>query len=132
MDDCVFCKIVRGELPSWKVWENALAIAILDLEPITAYHTLVLPKSHYENIFDVPPDILKEVIATTQQVCLLYREKLGIQNIHLLNNNGRQALQSVFHMHIHIIPVTQRVFPGPIQKHPEMMSEYPEMLARLK
>ena len=89
MDDCVFCKIVRGELPSWKVWENELAIAILDLEPITAYHTLVLPKRHYENIFDVPPDILKEIIATTQQVCLLYREKLGIQNIHLLNNNGR-------------------------------------------
>jgi len=97
MDDCVFCKIVRGELPSWKVWENELAIAILDLEPITAYHTLVLPKSHYENIFDCPPDILKEVIATTQQVCLLYREKLGIQNIHLLNNNGRQALQSFPH-----------------------------------
>ncbi len=132
MDDCVFCKIVRGELPSWKVWENEQAIAIFDLDPITAYHTLVLPKSHYENIFEIPPDLLKEVIAATQQVCLLYREKLGIQSMHLLNNNGRQALQSVFHMHIHIIPVTQRVFPGPIKKHPELMSQYPEMLARLE
>ena len=56
MDDCVFCKIVRGELPSWKVWENEQAIAILDLDPITAYHTLVLPKCHYENIFEIPPD----------------------------------------------------------------------------
>ncbi len=132
MDECVFCKIVRGELHSWKVWEDEQTLAIFDLGPITAYHTLVLPKDHYENIFETPPDLLQAVIATTQQVCLLYREKLGIQNIHLLNNNGRQALQSVFHMHIHIIPVTQRIFPGPIQKHPELMSQYPEMFALTK
>ena len=58
MDDCVFCKIVSGELPSWKVWENEQAIAILDLEPITAYHTLVLHQSPYENIFAISPDLL--------------------------------------------------------------------------
>ncbi len=132
MDECVFCKIVRGELPSWKVWEDEQTLAIFDLGPITAYHTLVLPKDHYENIFETPPDLLKAVIATTQQVCLLYREKLGIQNIHLLNNNGRQALQSVFQMQIHIIPVIQHILPVPIQKHPELMSQYPEMLARLQ
>jgi len=132
MDDCVFCKIVRSELPSWKVMENEYAIAILDLEPIVEYHTLVLPKAHYRDIFEIPPDLLKEVIIMTQQVCLLYREKLGIQNIHLLDNNGRLALQSIFHMHIHILPVTQRLFPGPIQKHPELVSHYPEFLTRLK
>lgn len=131
MDDCVFCKIVRGELPSWKVWENEHTLAILDQDPIAEYHTLVLPKVHYVDIFKIPPDLLKEVVAATQEVCLLYREKLGIQNIHLLNNNGRQALQSVFHLHIHILPVTQRLFPGPIQKHPEMVNQYLEMLARL-
>ena len=132
MDDCVFCKIVRGELPSWKVWEDEHTLAILDLDPIVEYHTLVMPKEHYRDIFEIPPELLKEVIATTQQVCLLYRQKLGIQNLHLLDNNGRQALQSVFHMHMHILPITQRLFPGPIQKHPELVSHYPEMLARLQ
>lgn len=84
-----FCKIINGELPSWKVWENEQAIAILNLDPITACHTLVLPKEHYENIFEIL--VIEEVIAATQRVCLLCHEKHPKRS--LLNNNGRQTMR---------------------------------------
>ena len=104
MNDCIFCKIIRAEAKSWKIWENDYAYAFLDIHPVSRYHTLVIPKNHYENIFDIPESELREVIAGVKKVCKLYEEKLGIQNLQIVNSNGREGQQDVFHIHFHIVP----------------------------
>ena len=104
MDNCIFCKIIRGEAPSWKVMETPNAMAFLDINPISKYHTLVVPKSHACDIFEISEESLSETILLVRKVCRLYKEKLGIENIQIINNNGREAQQDVFHIHYHIIP----------------------------
>ncbi len=104
MNNCIFCKIVKGEAKSWKILENAHVYAFLDIHPVSKYHTLVIPKRHYENLFDIPEEDLKEVIAGVRTIVKLYEEKLGIQHVQILSNNGREAQQDVFHSHFHIIP----------------------------
>lgn len=75
MNDCIFCRIVEGAAPSWKVYETASAYAFLDVNPVNEYHTLVIPKRHYTNVFDVPKDQLAEVIFALKHVVDLYYEK---------------------------------------------------------
>ena len=104
MDDCIFCKIVRGEAPSWKVYEDDHAYAFLDIHPATKYHTLVIPKRHSINMFDVTEDDLLHVMAAVKRVIDLYRDKLGIENAQVINSSGAQAQQDVFHLHYHIVP----------------------------
>lgn len=104
MENCIFCKIVKGEAPSWKVYENEHTYAFLDINPVNEYHTLIIPKNHYENIFDTPEEELKEVIATVKKVGMLYQEKLDMRNMQIINSNGAEAQQDVFHIHYHILP----------------------------
>ena len=131
MDDCVFCRIVRGEIPCWKVLETEHALAFLDLEPVMEYHTLVIPKAHHPDLFSVPVEVLCQTGAAIKQVARLYQDKLGIDNMHLFNNSGRLARQTVFHLHFHIVPVRAgRPLLG-FEKHPEMVHHYPEMLRAL-
>ncbi|MGV8050362.1 MAG: HIT family protein [Anaerolineaceae bacterium] len=133
MENCVFCKIAKGEISCWKVYEDENSIAFLDLDPVSEYHTLVIPKNHYQDILDIPEGELKELISSVQKVCLLYQEKLGITNVQLFNNSGRDAQQSVFHIHFHIIPRSHadgnNVY---LNKHPELMAKYDRMLEKLK
>jgi histidine triad (HIT) family protein len=107
MGQCIFCKIVTGEARSWKVWEDEQAYAFLDIHPISTYHTLVIPKKHYANLYDIPEKELQAVIAGVRHVVKLYEEKLGIKNVQIISNNGRAAQQDVFHLHFHIIPRRQ-------------------------
>ena len=104
MKDCIFCKIIRGEIPSYKVYEDQFTYVFLDINPQTKYHTLVIPKDHYENIFDMPQETLAHVMATVKKIVDLYRDKLGITNLNLVHNAGAVAQQMVFHFHMHIIP----------------------------
>lgn len=104
MDSCIFCQIVAQKSPSWKVMENEHAYAFLDINPVSEYHTLVIPKTHHRDIFDTPSDVLQQVIDLVKQVTSLYQEKLGIQNVQIINSNGREAQQDVFHIHYHIVP----------------------------
>jgi len=97
-------KIVNGEANSWNVFENANVYAFLDIHPVSRYHTLVIPKKHYENIFDIPEKELKEVIAAVRQLAQLYKAKLGIENLQIINSNGTEGQQDVFHIHFHIVP----------------------------
>lgn len=133
MKDCIFCKIVRQEAPSARVMESEKAYAFLDIKPMNQYHTLVIPKSHYENIFDVPEEDLKAVMVLLKKVVLLYKEKLGLENIQIISNSGRVAQQEVFHLHFHIAPR----HPGDGQSirwhtHPEYRSQFDEMLKALE
>ena len=68
MRDCIFCKIIEGEAKSWKVYENESVYAFLDIHPVNEYHTLVIPKNHYDNIFDIPEHELKEVIGVIKKL----------------------------------------------------------------
>ena len=104
MDNCLFCKIVKDEIPSEKIYENEKFLAFLDLFPATEGHTLIIPKKHYENIFDIPEDVLKDSMEVAQKIASLLKEKLGAEGINLLNSNNKIAQQEVPHYHIHVIP----------------------------
>ena len=104
MDDCIFCKIIRGEIPSKKVYEDEHTLAFLDINPASKYHTLVIPKNHCVNIYDVSVDELAKVMGTVKTVVEMYEEQYGMKHVNIVNNNGALAGQEVFHLHIHIIP----------------------------
>ena len=132
MSDCIFCKIVKGEAPSWKVMENDHAYAFLDINPVTKYHTLIIPKNHSRDIFDIPEADLREVIALVREVAKLYEEKLGIKNVQVVSSNGREAQQDVFHIHYHIVP--RKLGDGQSirwKTHPEWRKEFDGMIERL-
>ena len=104
MDTCLFCKIIAGVIPTEKVYEDEDSIAFLDIRPINPGHTLVIPKMHYENVFDAPDTTLAHMMIAVKKVAQGLRNGLGAQNINLAMNNGKHAGQVIFHAHIHIIP----------------------------
>lgn len=133
MQDCIFCKVANGEAPSWQVHENEHAYAFLNINSVSRYHSLVIPKSHYVNIFDVEQQALQEVMALVQEVSNLYRLKLGIEDIQIITNAGAAAQQTVFHWHVHIVPRSQEDDLD-IQwtTYPEWRSDFDEMLERIR
>jgi len=133
MKDCIFCKIISGEAESWKIYEDEFTYAFLDIFPINEYHTMVIPKKHYENIFDIPENEAVHIMKTVKKIADLFNEKLGIQNMQIINNNGKEAQQDVFHIHFHIIPR----FSGDNQNikwtsHPEFRERFDDLLVKLK
>lgn len=131
--DCIFCKIIRGDAPSWKVYEDECVFAFLDIHPASEYHTLVIPKKHYVNIFDVPETELVEVMRVVKKLVDLYSRKLGIENVQIINSSGREAQQDVFHFHIHLVP--RKYGDGQDVEwttHPEWTEHYDRWLERLK
>ena len=102
-DDCIFCKIVNGECPSYKIFENDYVYAFLDISKDTYGHTLVIPKEHFENVFDCDDKYLEEVVKATKQIANHYKS-LGFKAVNILNASGKEAGQSVFHLHFHILP----------------------------
>ena len=103
MNDCIFCKIINGEIPSYKIYENEHTLAFLDISQDCFGHTLVIPKKHYENIFDTNETILSEVIKTVKLISNHFKN-LGFDGVNILNNNDKSAEQSIMHLHFHIIP----------------------------
>lgn len=102
--DCIFCKILNGDIPSRKVFENERFIAILDAFPANEGHTLVIPKRHFENIFEIDEETISEAYKIAKNIAEKIKANMGIENINILQNNGATAGQSVNHFHIHIIP----------------------------
>jgi len=133
MNGCIFCQIVDGKIPASKVLESESALAFFDINPVAAYHTLVVPKKHFTNLFDVSAADLKETMELLRKVVALYREKLGLQDLQVLSNSGKYAQQEVFHLHFHIVPRQ----PGDGQNlrwktFPELRHKFEEFLQRLK
>lgn len=132
MEDCIFCQVANGRAPSWKVRENEQAYAFLDINSVSRYHTLVIPKTHYVNIFDVTEEALKEVMAFVQEMAQLYRSQLGIEDIQIITNAGAAAQQTVFHWHVHIVPRRPSDGLDIVWKtHPEWRSDFDKMLEPL-
>lgn len=103
-DDCIFCKIANGEIPSNTVYEDDKYRAILDLNPAEKGHTLILPKAHFDDIFSADEEILKDIMIVTLRVATAVKEAMEPDGINIVQNNGGAAGQSVRHLHVHIIP----------------------------
>jgi histidine triad (HIT) family protein len=103
-NNCIFCKIANGDIPSRTIYENDLFRVILDNGPATDGHALVLPKDHYANLFEIPADTAAEAMKTAQTVAAMLKEKLHADGLNLVQNNGETAGQTVHHFHMHIIP----------------------------
>lgn len=101
---CVFCKIIAGEIPIYKVYEDENFIAFLDIKPINPGHTLVVPKNHYANLSEIPDVELGNLIISVKKLAGLLAEKLNFTDYTISENNGPLAGQSVAHLHFHIIP----------------------------
>ncbi len=104
MTDCIFCKIVRQEAKSEVFFENAKCLVFVPLEQASKGHVLVIPKTHCQNIFDIEEDVLTALTLTTKQVASEIVKKYGATGVNLLNASGKDAQQSVFHFHLHIVP----------------------------
>lgn len=100
----IFERIINNEIPSYKVYEDDVVIAILDISQASKGHTLVIPKLPYVNIFDIPEDTLKHLILVTKKLSNAINKAFSPEGINLLNNNGATAGQTVFHYHMHILP----------------------------
>jgi histidine triad (HIT) family protein len=103
-DDCIFCKIVAGELPATKIDEDERTLAFMDINPWTRGHALVIPKAHATDLGEIAEDDLAAVAATAKRIAALQRERLGAEGVNLLNSYGAAAWQTVFHFHMHVIP----------------------------
>lgn len=104
MENCIFCKIVKGELEAKKVHENESALAFIPKDQVSKGHTLVIPKEHYESIFDIPEELLEKVMSISQELSQKYKMELGATGVNILHASGKDAQQSVFHFHIHVVP----------------------------
>ncbi len=104
MSDCIFCKIVNGEIPSAKVYEDEHVLAFLDISQVTKGHTLVIPKVHKENLYELTPEMAKHIFSVIPKLANALKETYQPVGLNLVNNNGEKAGQSVFHFHAHLIP----------------------------
>lgn len=102
--DCIFCKIVAGELPGQIVHEDERTIAFMDIAPATRGHLLVIPRAHARNLLEISSEDLGAVIATAQRMAQRANERLQPAGINLINSCGAAAWQTVFHFHVHVIP----------------------------
>ena len=103
-DDCIFCKIAAGEIPSRKIYEDSYLIAIMDLNPTSKGHSLIIPKEHCTNIYDIDEDIAAKVMKTAKKLATKMTVALNCDGFNLLQNNGETAGQTMFHFHMHLIP----------------------------
>ena len=103
-DNCIFCKIAAGEIPSKTLYEDEQFRVILDLGPATKGHALILPKEHYANLYELPEDMAGAVLKLAKKMATVMTEKLGCDGFNLVQNNGEVAGQTVFHFHMHLIP----------------------------
>lgn len=101
---CIFCKIIAGEIPCHKVYEDDKVLAFLDIKPVNPGHVLILPKKHYQNIEEINEDYLTAVIIIVKKIGKLLKDKLGIAGYNVHENNDLIAGQTVPHIHFHIIP----------------------------
>lgn len=102
--DCIFCKIVKGEIPCSKIYEDDKILAFLDINPVHKGHTLVIPKEHHEGIIDMPDDTLGELAKVAKKLAKAVKKATGVDGFNIVQNNGADAGQDVFHFHLHIIP----------------------------
>lgn len=103
-DNCIFCKIANGEIPSATLYEDEDFRVILDLGPATKGHALILPKNHFANLFEIPEDMDAKAFILAKKIAKKMKDVFGCDGVNIVQNNGVAAGQTVFHFHIHLIP----------------------------
>jgi len=103
-DDCIFCKILRGEIPCFKIYEDGGVLAFMDVNPLSPGHALVIPKHHARDILETPGDWTGKAFAAAGLVARAVQKTLSPEGISVVQANGPGAQQSVFHLHVHVIP----------------------------
>ena len=104
LEDCLFCKMVAGRIPTTKIYEDEVVLVFLDIGPLSDGHTLVIPKQHFEKLHDCPPELLGQVSSRLGKISKAVATGMNSDSYNLLCNNGRAAGQLVEHLHFHIIP----------------------------
>lgn len=130
MKDCIFCKIINGDIPCMKVYEDDVCLAYLDINPDSDGHTLIIPKIHYKDIYDIPSDTLSHIYETAKDIMKLLEEKLGCNGFTLVQNNGN--IQEVKHYHLHIKPYYDNKKSIELIKHNELIKEPKEIYDIIK
>lgn len=102
--DCIFCKIVAGEIPSHKIDEDDKTLSFMDINPWTRGHSLVIPKAHSRNIYDADPDDLAAMHIAAQRLAQRMRDRLQCEGLNIVQSSEPAAMQTVFHTHVHVIP----------------------------
>ena len=130
-NDCIFCAIAEGEIPSFKIYEDELVLAYLDINPFAKGHTLVIPKVHSSGLLDTPDETLAAIIARVKKVAAHLKTALPCDGFNILQNNGEAAGQTVMHVHFHIVP---RYGDEPLtfENHPGDMDELKALSERLR
>ncbi len=103
-DNCIFCKLANGDIPTNSIYEDELFNVILDAGPATRGHALILPKDHADNLFDLPPETAGAAFRLAQKLGSRMVERLGADGLNVVQNNGEAAGQTVMHFHLHLIP----------------------------
>lgn len=103
-EQCIFCKIIAGEIPSHTIYENEKYKVILDVGPATKGHALILPKNHYANLYELPEADAAEVFKLAKKMMIHMTDKLKCDGFNIVQNNGETAGQTVYHFHMHLIP----------------------------
>ena len=104
MKNCLFCNIIKGKVFAYKIYEDDFTLCFLDKKPASRGHSLVIPKEHFENIYDINEENLEKILNTIKKVTFILKEKLGCEGINILHASGEVAQQSIPHFHFHILP----------------------------
>lgn len=104
MNTCLFCRIITGEIPSQKVYEDDTTLAFLDIHPVNIGHTLVVPKAHHPNLYETPDETLAQMMVVVKKLSIAIKTAMGADGINIEMNNDPVAGQIIFHSHIHIVP----------------------------
>lgn len=103
-DDCIFCKLANGQIPTNAIYEDEDFKVIMDANPATKGHCIMLPKTHADNLFELPDEYGAKIMPLAKKCCKVLKEVLHCDGINVLQNNGESAGQTVFHLHVHLIP----------------------------
>lgn len=103
-ENCIFCKILKGDIPSTVVYEDELFKAILDVNPAARGHVIILPKKHAPNIFELPEEETSKIMIVAKKIAGALKKAYSCDGVNILQNNGEAAGQTVFHLHVHVIP----------------------------
>ena len=103
-DSCIFCRIAQKQVPASLVYEDENVMAFLDIKPLNEGHTLVIPKAHYESIFEIPLDLVAYLHGVTKKIAFAVKKATGADGISISQQNGKAAGQEIFHLHVHVIP----------------------------
>ncbi|MGD0071832.1 MAG: HIT family protein [Candidatus Bathyarchaeia archaeon] len=103
-ESCIFCKIVKKQAPANIIYEDETVMVFLDIRPLNIGHTLVIPKKHYVDIFDIPENQLSQVHKVAKQVSVAVKKATKADGISIIQQNGKAAAQDIFHLHVHVVP----------------------------